>query len=131
MQYTLNVSRARGIWDTLDPFTQAYIGAAMWTLTDNDGRPCDHLDLHDIALETVARACEDCAQFKTAYAVLLDQAGTSTQNGHDFWLTRNHHGAGYWDRGYPEAIEQALTNAAHAEGEINWYVGDTGLVYQE
>ena len=51
-------------------------------------------------------------------------------HGHDFWLTRNRHGAGFWDRGYPEAIGKALTDAAHAEGSADWCVGDDGNIYQ-
>ena len=49
-------------------------------------------------------------------------------NGHDFWLTRNRHGAGFWDRGL-EFVGINLTDAAHAWGEFNLYVGDDGLIY--
>lgn len=37
------------------------------------------------------------------------------QMGHDFALTRNHHGFGFWDRGLGEVGER-LTKAAHAYG---------------
>lgn len=40
------------------------------------------------------------------------------QHGHDFALTRNGHGAGFWDRGYGEAGDY-LTKQAHAYGEAN------------
>ena len=47
-----------------------------------------------------------------------------SQHGHDFALTRNHHGAGFWDRGYKEVGER-LTDAADVYGEAyvdleNW-----------
>jgi hypothetical protein len=49
--------------------------------------------------------------------------------GHDFWLTRNRHGAGFWDRHWREgdsgvAHGKALTDAAHPYGETHLYVGD-------
>jgi hypothetical protein len=50
-----------------------------------------------------------------------------TQIGHDFWLTRNGHGAGFWDRfssGEGEAYGRALTDAAKPYGSSYLYVGD-------
>lgn len=39
------------------------------------------------------------------------------QHGHDFLLTRNGHGAGFWDRGYPVDIGRDLSTNARAYGE--------------
>ena len=50
------------------------------------------------------------------------------QAGHDFWLTRNRHGAGFWDRGLGER-GQRLTDAAHVYGESYLSIGDDGKVY--
>jgi hypothetical protein len=52
--------------------------------------------------------------------------------GHDFWLTRNHHGAGFWDRGELDArgIGKRLTDHAHSYGGVDLYVGDDGRIYQ-
>lgn len=47
--------------------------------------------------------------------------------GHDLWLTQNHHGAGFWDRGLKE-LGQRLTDAAHAEGSVDLYLSDDGIV---
>lgn len=41
--------------------------------------------------------------------------------GHDFWLTRNHHGAGYWDRGYPSDLGRLISEAAHSFGDASLY----------
>ena len=49
--------------------------------------------------------------------------------GHDFWLTRNHHGAGFWDGDWPEDVDEKLTEASHSWGEMDLYVGDDGRVY--
>jgi hypothetical protein len=48
--------------------------------------------------------------------------------GHDFWLTRNHHGCGFWDRGLGELGDQ-LTKASQQFDEIDLYVGDDGKLY--
>lgn len=50
------------------------------------------------------------------------------QCGHDFALTRNHHGAGFWDRGYGD-LGDRLTVAAQSFGESGaWYREDDGFV---
>lgn len=128
-EYHLDTSLAKDTRASLNPFTLAYIEAAMWTLTDEDGHSLDYLGLHDIADKSIAAMRADCAAFQEAHANLLEGAGTPEQNGQDFWLTRNGHGAGFWDRGYPTAIGQALTDAAHAYGSCDGYIGDDGMVY--
>lgn len=46
----------------------------------------------------------------------IARVGLWEGHGHDFALTRNSHGAGFWDRGYGE-IGDRLTEAAQAYGE--------------
>ena len=53
---------------------------------------------------------------------------SAEQIGHDFWLTRNHHGAGFWDRGL-EALGERLTAAAQTFGDGDVYLGDDGWVH--
>lgn len=131
--YQLDCSLATETKAKLDAFTLAYIEAAMFTLTDDDGSSLDYLGLHDIADETIAKAVADCADFRAYAGALLDDSDPS-QAGHDFWLTRNGHGAGFWDRSagtYPNDPTGAkLTAAAETFGSADWYVGDDGNVYQ-
>lgn len=47
------------------------------------------------------------------------------QVGHDFILTRNRHGAGFWDRGLGEKGDR-LTETAQAFGEITWFQAEDG-----
>jgi hypothetical protein len=47
--------------------------------------------------------------------------------GHDFWLTRNGHGAGFWDRGLGER-GQWLTDMAKPFGSAYLYVNNSGEV---
>jgi len=118
----------------LDAFTRAYLTTALWSSTDESrddgGDPLDQdHDLSDIAPEAIEAASKDCASFQEKHADLLARAGDAEQNGHDFWLTRNGHGAGFWDRGYVDEVGDGLTKAAEAFGEVNAYIGDDGQIY--
>lgn len=113
----------------LDSFTRAYIECALWSSLDDEGYPLDHTYTQDdISPETLVEIVEDCRVFQELYATELHEAGAPDQNGHDYWLTRNHHGAGFWDRGYGE-VGKRLTDAAEADGGIDLYVGDDGRIY--
>lgn len=50
------------------------------------------------------------------------------QAGHDFILSRNRHGAGFWDRGNGD-VGELLHKYAVTFGEISLYVGDDGFLY--
>jgi hypothetical protein len=52
------------------------------------------------------------------------------QAGHDFLLTRNHHGAGFWDRGLGERGDR-LTANAHPYGNTLAYATEDGMVEVE
>lgn len=122
-------------------FTDAYIECALWASLDDDDQPLDEHD-GEISEETLTRVREDCAKFIEQTSSVLDaveQTGvhgdTYAMAGHDFWLTRNGHGAGFWDGDWDVEIPGAsdagkvLTNAAHAFGGYDLYVGDDGLIY--
>lgn len=114
-------------------FSEAYIKAALWSSTDNEGRPLD--DRLDIELSTEAREAmaKDCAKFQSEQSAFYLQHGWSeAQAGHDFWLTRNGHGTGFWDRDFDNCFGscgRALTEACKAYPAIDLYVGDDGNIY--
>jgi hypothetical protein len=110
---------------SLRTFTNAYIEAALWSSTDDNGEPLDqgNYELSDEARRIMEA---DAASFYNAYHELWDD---DSQAGHDFWLTRNRHGAGFWDGDYPEPQGKQLTNASHKYGEVDLYVGDDGEIY--
>ena len=115
----------------LDKFLEAYIAAALWSTTDGSTlEGGDFLDANygtdDLAPETLAKMKADCYKFRAENA--KDIEGREEQAGHDLWLTRNHHGAGYWDGDWPDAGER-LTQACKKYPEVNLYVGDDGLIY--
>lgn len=116
----------------MDPFTIAYIEAALWSSTDESdeqgGEPLDaNYGLDDIAKETLASILDDCQTFQRDYAD--DIGGELERAGHDFWLTRNGHGAGFWDGDWDDDIGQRLTEASDVYGSVDLYVGDDGLIY--
>lgn len=117
-------------------FLDAYIEAALWSSTDSEGEPLDKsVSRKDLAPATLEAMTRDCERFEKNNAALLEQAYRQkgydeSQAGHDFWLTRNGHGAGFWDgRVEDEKLAKKLTDAAHKLGPFELYVGDDGLVY--
>ena len=116
----------------MDAFTRAYLEAALWSSLDNTddqgGEPLDaNYGFGDIASETLASIKSDCESFLRDHAA--DIGNNIEQAGHDFWLTRNHHGCGFWDGDWPEETDQRLTEASHAYGIVDLYVGDDGFIY--
>lgn len=117
-----------------DDFTAAYVECALWAESDQSDdsggqQLSENYDANDIDPATLASMIADCTDFQEANEEDLYQSGLSDEYaGHDFWLTRNGHGAGFWDRGLGETGKK-LTDAAHAYGEFNIYVGDDGKIH--
>jgi hypothetical protein len=107
-----------------------YAIAALWASTGDDDEPLDaSYSLDDISPETWGKMSEDVLQFiKQNEALLLASGQSDEQIGHDFWLTRNRHGAGFWDRGLGE-VGDKLTQACKSFGEVWPYVGDDGRIH--
>lgn len=124
----------------MDDFLRGYLECAFWLSAGLDETGDTSLDdagftFDDIAPSALADAAEDCAQFRETNASdlaryeelsLRDEASA----GHDFWLSRNGHGAGFFDRG-DDPVFDRLQDAARSWGESNVYVGDDGKVYFE
>lgn len=108
-----------------------YLIAALWSSTDDNEDPLDdNFEIEDVAQESVAKSSRDIAWFVNKAGPMLDEI--SEENiGHDIWLTRNRHGAGFWDRGYSKEIGDGLTAICHEMGEIDAVVGDDGRIYLE
>lgn len=51
--------------------------------------------------------------------------------GHDFWLTRNRHGAGFWDGDWPESFGELAAKISHEAGETCVYSDENCLVHFE
>lgn len=146
--------------DECDAFTAGYIECALWCgvmgykhagecpcaedapsaecncepemllATDAGYSEFDDSDLTDDARDTLTR---DAHSFYASHVADLHASTLSMeQAGHDLWLTRNRHGAGFWDRKSlgraADAALDRLTEASHAEGEQTLVVGENGKV---
>ena len=124
-------------YGNLEAFTDAYIDCALWSSTygENDESPMDDGE-HELAEETLQTMRKDCERFYLANEDHIDSdyytgSGSSAvaMAGHDFWLTRCGHGAGFWDGDWKEPHAKSLTDAARTFGAVDLYVGDDGLIY--
>jgi hypothetical protein len=116
--------------DILHPFMDGYLAAALWSSFDEAENPLDdkysteHLSEH-----AIRTSVKESVDFIKANAKDMEASGAPPeQHGHDFWLTRNGHGAGFWDRGYG-AVGDRLSEAARPYGEVNIFV-ETGPVLE-
>jgi hypothetical protein len=114
--------------DRLDEFVLNYLFTALWSSTTEGEQPMDEAGL-DLAEETLATFRKDCEKFLEKADLILPNESDSAL-AHDFWLTRNGHGAGFWDGDYSKEIGEKLTALSKEFGECYLYVGDDGKVYQ-
>lgn len=116
--------------------------ALLWSEITDDGEPLDSIDSEPstelIELiksewdQFVAKVCCLGIDLDDALAKRLhpDYEGSAwNAAAHDFILTRNGHGCGFWDGDWWEPWASQLTDLAKSFGEICCYVGDDGLIY--
>ena len=120
-------------------FVGAYKEAALWASLDDDDIPLDDVKYADYTWSEDAkkRIDDDCMTFfNMAYPIIYVNVSLA---GHDFWLTRNGHGAGFWDGewAYPslyldiENCGDFLTAAAKKYGELYVHPYAYGLFHIE
>lgn len=105
---------------TLDAFTYGYVEAAFYL-------DFDSATVEDLSAEALEEIRRDCAAFQERYGSLF--AGRERSAGIDFWLTRNGHGAGFWDGGWEDEQGEALTRACRTFHKRSLYYGDDGAIY--
>lgn len=113
----------------MDNYTRSYFETALWSSTDERGEPLDSTySIEDLSVEALEKANKDTTAFFEKAGALLDNYDYERAM-HDFWLTRNRHGAGFWDGDYEKQDGEKLTELSHSFGEINLYVGDDNKLY--
>lgn len=110
---------------------ESYLETALWSSHDNSddsgGDPLDdNYDSTDFSDEAFIESVSDCESFRDCQADLLGDVEPSTA-GHNFWLSRNGHGAGFFDSGCEHA--DALQKATKPYGSVDIYVGDDGKLH--
>jgi hypothetical protein len=106
-----------------DAFVTGYLSCAVWTTMDAEGNPLDDTySTDDLTRKARAEMRRDCRNFIQHNLIDLQASGLSADRaGHDFWLTRNGHGAGFWDEGIGN-IGDRLTAASKPYGSVDLYV---------
>lgn len=127
----------------LDTFTLSYVETLLWSeLDDNEDPLDDNYTIEDIDLDALDEIINDCNDFqnkmlkkyteeKLDAARLVKSYAMLEQSGHDFCLTRNSHGAGFWDGDWSKPIGRELTKLSESFGSQHLYVGDDGKLYVE
>jgi hypothetical protein len=110
----------------------AYIDVALWSSHEisEDGEMGEPLDANyepgDVDPDALVELREDLVRFLAdQWSDVRDLNAMSV--GRDFWLTRNGHGAGFWDRGYGPRGDR-LTDAAKVYGTVDLYVDVNGRI---
>ena len=110
-----------------------YLTCALWTTICDTGEYAsdnsfehENYGLDDISQELEDSSLTDIKEFVSSAGKLLDLLDEE-QIGYDFWLTRNGHGAGFWDRGL--GVGGKLADLCKPYGSVDIYVGDDGQIY--
>lgn len=103
-----------------------YLEAALWSSTNEDGDPLDRqYSIDDFTEHARHQAKVELEQFDAEVERVVSVLDEETADGldfsylgHDFWLSRNGHGSGFFDR--PERygeIADVLQELARSAGE--------------
>lgn len=119
-----------------DAFTSAYIECMLWAdlRDDKTGEPLEDFDASDLSESARLQVYRDCRDFRElawgSYRAAIEHGASEEQAGRDFWLTRQRHGAGFWDRPeiYGQDAADKLMEWAHSFGEQDPYVSDSGEI---
>jgi len=108
----------------------SYAETALWSSTDESddggGEPLDEsYGVDDIEADAFAAMVADCEAFRDCQAEMLVDVSPSDA-GHNFWLSRNGHGAGFFDSSAEHA--DALQAATKPYGSAYLYAHE-GRVY--
>jgi len=103
-------------------FLNAYLEAVDFTETGDTDQPETGTELDpDFLRESII----DCLAFYSRIQCFLSDDNIE-QAGHDFWLTRNGHGTGFWDRPEVYGSWESEKFTAMAKG-----FGEAHAIYEE
>lgn len=107
-------------------FFQSYLETALWASSDinsKNNEPLDKnycvYDFDDVCLEKLRNDCKEF--YSDNYELIKSNLRLA---GHDFFLTSNGHGAGFWDGDWEEEIGKKLTEESHKYNEVNFWVSE-------
>ena len=91
---------------------RSYIETALWTAN------LDGYSIDNIVPNSLKKVRKDIDSFIKKAGSLLEGLDP-IQVGHDFLLTRNGHGAGFWDGDYEKEIGEKLTEISKSFKEVD------------
>jgi hypothetical protein len=109
----------------LQTMIESYLDTALWVQFDTE----ENINKDNLSLDAKMQAIQDCSNFLHLLNYDVKHID-SIQMGHDFFLTRNRQGAGFWDRDNGD-FGILLTDLSHKFTEFTPIIGDDGLVYFE
>lgn len=120
--------------DQSTQFLRAYLEGLLFSETATEtGEPLHaNFDLDDVPESVWDSSRRDCEWFLER----IEDSGESItlydteQAGHDLALTRNGHGAGFWDGDWSEPFATIATDLARDLGEHHLDIGDDGELYE-
>lgn len=135
--------------DYINDALQSYLETAIWADLDGEedkggfdlddlkiaaktGKKYDEYSIEDVSGESWASSKQDIEKFIGLAKSYIDLGIPAKKLGHDFWLTRYGHGAGFWDGDYDEygdEVGDKLTELTKQFPQKWIYVGDDGKVY--
>jgi len=124
-----------------NPTARALAETLLWSETDENSKPLDlNYTIQDFDEDSLNRLYIKFEKFKEQVTEKIEEDYEDLEDfyllsrpddpvEHDFILTANYHGAGFWDGDWMKGVDKILTDAAHSVGEINVYVGDDKQLY--
>ena len=108
-------------------FYNAYLEAIDFTDTGDIGQPPHGTELDVFYMR---EALIDCLSFYQRIACYISDDRIE-EAAHDFWFTRNGHGAGFWDGDWDDVLGnygEKFTKIAEGYGETDVYFEDVPLI---
>jgi hypothetical protein len=130
----------------MNPTLIALAETVLYTEYDEYGEPLDcNYSIADFEEESLKKLYADYQQFiSVVEEKITAEIGENwdciddfydihqpalNQTEYDYILTRNRHGAGFWDGDWSSQVSKILTNAARSQSEFTALVDDDGKIY--
>ncbi|MFK0015709.1 hypothetical protein [Streptomyces sp. NPDC091027] len=123
--------------DYVQAFTLSALQSALWAdaMPDEEdgemglGDAAQQYDLSDMDEKSREEFLGYCRDF--CVSNFDDLADISPERaGHDFWMTSQGHGCGFWDGDYPAELGDRLTQASKPYHFDSVWVWDSGIVIE-
>ena len=109
-QAVLNGTLQEAFKFDIKQIVNSYLETMLWAEMDDEDEPLDsNYSISDVDKGSVKKAEDDIKKFlkKAGHLIDTDNPTALDRIGHNFWLTRKGHGAGFWDdeKNYPKGKE--------------------------